>query len=55
MKMQDPLPRRQAIRSLMGASLLMPGMFSELMADEDPMAPKKPHFAPKAKRVIFLI
>ena len=54
MKTTDPLPRRQAIRSLLGASLLMPGMFSELMADEDPMAPKKPHFEPKAKRVIFL-
>lgn len=54
MKTGEPLPRRQAIRSLMGASLVMPGMFSELMADEDPMAPKKPHFEPKAKRVIFL-
>ncbi|MBK7930388.1 MAG: DUF1501 domain-containing protein [Bryobacterales bacterium] len=31
-----------ALRDLMGATL------------DDPMAPKKPHFAPKAKRVVFL-
>ncbi len=31
-----------ALNHLMGATL------------EDPMAPKKPHFAPKAKRVVFL-
>ena len=31
-----------ALNHLMGAAL------------DDPMAPKKPHFAPKAKRVVFL-
>ena len=53
--------RRQAIRSLMGGSLLLPGVISELLAadaarglDADPLAPKEPHFQPKAKRVIFL-
>jgi hypothetical protein len=36
----------------------MPGMLSELMAadsaSDDPLAPKPPHFAAKAKRVIFV-
>ena len=32
----------------------MPGLLSEMMAAEDPMAPKAPHFPAKAKRVIFL-
>ncbi len=59
--------RRTAIRSLAGSSLLLPGMISELLAADakraaspspaaptDPLAPKQPHFAQKAKRVIFL-
>jgi hypothetical protein len=51
--------RRQAIRSLMCGSLLFPAALSELMAADsvgpaDPLAARKPHFAPKAKRVIFL-
>ena len=53
--------RRAAIRSMVGGSLLFPGIVSQLLAAEerrapraDPLAPKKPHFAPKAKRVIFL-
>lgn len=51
--------RRQMIRSLACGSLLLPGMLSELLADQspiniDPVAPKSPHFAPRAKRVIFL-
>ena len=53
--------RRQIIRSLAGGGLLLPGMLSELLGAEsknrlnaDPMSPKPPHFAPKAKRVIFL-
>jgi hypothetical protein len=42
-----------------GSSLLLPGILSELLAAEarrsdDPMAPRAPHFTPKAKRVIFL-
>ena len=47
--------RRNVIRSLAGGGLIMPGLLAELLAAEDnPLAPKKPHFAPKAKRVIFL-
>src|SRR5262245_37580788 len=56
--------RRVAIRSMVGGSLLFPGIVSQLLAQEDrgnkaprsqdPLAPKKPHFEPKAKRVIFL-
>src|SRR5689334_4287046 len=53
--------RRDVIRSLVGGSLLLPGILSQLLAAErsrpvsaDPLAPKKPHFEPKAKRVIFL-
>src|SRR6185295_3889748 len=51
--------RRAALRSLVGGSLLLPGILSELLAAEarrsgDPMTPRAPHFAPKAKRVIFL-
>ena len=46
--------RRQMIRSLLGSSLVMPALMRELMAADDPMAPKPPHFPAKAKRVIFL-
>ncbi|MBI3874980.1 MAG: DUF1501 domain-containing protein [Verrucomicrobia bacterium] len=53
--------RRTAIRSLLGGSLMLPGIVSELLAverkpaaDTDPLAPKPPHFKPRAKRVIFL-
>lgn len=47
--------RRSVIRSLMGGSLLLPGIVSELLAqDADPLAPKQPHFKARAKRVIFL-
>src|SRR3984893_2786172 len=54
--------RRGMIRSLVGGSLLLPGILSQLLADDaaephekaDPLTPKKPHFEPKAKRVIFL-
>jgi hypothetical protein len=56
----DPT-RRHVLRSLIGGSALLPGIVSELMASEsspsvsaDPLAPKPPHFGPKAKRVIFL-
>ena len=54
------LPRRQMLRSFVAGSLLMPGIMQQLMADEggakssDPLAPKQPHFAAKAKHVIFL-
>ena len=50
--------RRQALQSLAGASLVLPAMLSELMADGsppvNPLAPKEPHFAPRAKRVIMV-
>ena len=55
------LTRRQTIRSLAGGGLLLPGLLSEMIqgatAGSDPLnplAPKQPHYAPKAKRVIFL-
>src|SRR5438045_5575851 len=51
--------RRDVLRSMVGGSLLLPGVLSHLLAAEeerspDPLAPKKPHFEPKARRVIFL-
>ncbi|MEK0450879.1 MAG: hypothetical protein RL088_3147 [Verrucomicrobiota bacterium] len=38
---------------MIGGSMLLPGLVSELMAD-DPLAPRAGHFPGKAKRVIFL-
>ncbi|MBL9126425.1 MAG: DUF1501 domain-containing protein, partial [Verrucomicrobiales bacterium] len=60
----DP-SRRGFLRSLVGGSVLYPSLVSRLLAEsaispgsvstsEDPLAPKSAHFAPKAKRVIFL-
>lgn len=49
--------RRDLLRSLVGGSILLPGIVSNLLADDaapDPLAPKKPHFEPKAKRIIFI-
>jgi hypothetical protein len=46
--------RRGFVRSFAAGSLLMPGLLSELLAADDPLAPKKPHFPAKAKSVIFL-
>ena len=48
--------RRHSIRSLLGGSLLLPGILAELAAAEDanPLAPKEPHFKARARRVIFL-
>jgi hypothetical protein len=46
--------RRQMIRSLLGSSLLMPGLLRDLMAADDPMPQKPPHFPAKAMRIIFL-
>ena len=53
------MPRREVFRSLVGASLLMPGLLSQLLAEDasrsdDPLAPKPGHFPAKAKRVIFV-
>src|SRR5688500_2786819 len=49
--------RREVLRSLVGGSLLMPGIISQLFADSgesDPLAPKLSHHPAKAKRVIFI-
>ncbi|MGI8604698.1 MAG: DUF1501 domain-containing protein [Verrucomicrobiales bacterium] len=45
--------RRQALRSLLGGSLLMPAVLGELSRAGE-TAPRHPHVNPKAKRVIFL-
>src|SRR5438128_5898008 len=48
--------RRAVLRSIVGGSLVLPGILSQVLGAEntDPLAPKAPHFEPKAKRVIFL-
>ncbi len=56
--------RRACLRSLVGSSLLLPAILSELSAADaplaasedpaDPLSPKEPHFPAKAKRVIFI-
>ena len=54
--------RRLFTQSLAAGSLLMPGLLSQLMAEDsslkdskaDPLSPKQPHFPAKAKRVIFI-
>ena len=54
--------RRTFIQSLASASMILPGMLHELMAETvspaatavNPLAPKAPMFPAKAKRVIFL-
>jgi hypothetical protein len=56
--------RRHVIRSLVGGSILMPAILAHLLEKHvravdrdgalDPLAPKPPHFAPRAQRVIFL-
>ncbi|HET6409481.1 MAG TPA: DUF1501 domain-containing protein [Chthoniobacteraceae bacterium] len=49
--------RRDAIRSLVGGSLLLPGIVSRLLAESapsDPLSPRQPHFPAKAKRIIFI-
>ena len=54
---QRPLSRRAMIRSLVGSSILLPGVLSELLAGvaaADPLAARAPQFAAKARRVIFL-
>ena len=46
------------MRSMLAGSILMPGLLSDLLAEdkpmEDPLAPKQPHFPAKAKNVIFV-
>jgi hypothetical protein len=49
-------PRRQALRTLVGGSLLMPGILSRLLADDlgDPLASRTSHHPARAERVIFI-
>jgi hypothetical protein len=43
------------VRSLVAGSLVLPGILNSLLAsEENPLAPRSPHFSGKAKRVIFL-
>src|SRR5262249_23251481 len=53
------ITRRHVLRSLVGGSLLLPAILTELLADgqtaADPLAPRQPHFPPTARRVIFLL
>lgn len=49
--------RRELLRSLVGGSLLLPGILSRLLADNsglDPLSPKPSQYPAKAKRVIFI-
>src|SRR6266498_1484562 len=51
--------RRQMVRSLFCGSIMLPAVFSQLLSqevrgEENPLAPKTPHFPGKAKRVIFI-
>ena len=47
--------RRHFLRSAAASSILFPGIMNQLLADDgDPLAIREPHFAPKAKNVIFL-
>ena len=55
--------RRRALGSMIGGSLLLPGILSELLAADsttpasvpvNPLAPRPPHFPGTAKRVIFI-
>jgi hypothetical protein len=57
--MKRTLTRRQVLHSLVGGSMMLPAIVSELLANNapapaDPLAPRSPHFPPKARRVIFL-
>ena len=57
----SPFSRRGFLRSMVGGSVLFPGLLSQLLAEDaarsnssDPLLPRAPHFPPKARRVIFL-
>ena len=53
----DPsaLPRRHFLKSVVAGSMLFPGLVQQLLAESaDPLAPCRPQFPVKAKRVIFL-
>jgi hypothetical protein len=53
--------RRSVIRSLAAGSILLPGIIQSVLGDDskgggavNPLAPRAPHFAGRAKRVIFM-
>lgn len=58
------ITRRASLRSLVGGSLLLPGIVSDLLASQenhpstqelgDPLAARAPHFPTRAQRVIFI-
>ena len=56
----QPVPRSHCLRSLAAGSLLLPGMLSELLADDTAsvqpgaLSPRQPHARPRANRVIML-
>ena len=53
--MDNSWNRRAFLRSAVAGTSLFPAIVSQLMAGEDdPLAPKPPHFPAKAKNVIFL-
>ncbi len=62
MSFRTPPSRRAFLQSLASASMILPGMLHELMAEgvapgkgaDNPLAPRAPMFPAKAKRVIFL-
>jgi hypothetical protein len=49
----DPT-RRQMVRSMLAGSALLPAIMQQCLAESDPLAARQPHFAAKAKRIIFL-
>lgn len=55
-----PLHRRAVIKSLVGSGVMLPGIISELLANEasrasgGPLTARESQYAPRAKRVIFL-
>jgi hypothetical protein len=60
----ERLPRRPVLRSLVGGSLLLPGILRQVLADDgrapaaggdaDPLAPRASHFGARARRVILI-
>jgi hypothetical protein len=45
---------RSGVRSAVAGSLLFPGIVNQLLAEDDPLSARKPHFPARAKNVIFL-
>ena len=48
--------RRHFLRSMTAGAVLMPALVSEMLGAErgDLLAPRRPHFSPRAKQVIFI-